>query len=278
VVGAIEPEIEKAEIERASQRPTGSIDAVAELYRGAPHVSWPTSPENNDKALQHFKNAIAIDPRYAQAYGLAATCLMWRRSNGWPADVADDDAQLLSYAERVRELRTDDANALSSLGFALFFNKVNFDVGIELVDRAIQSNPNSAPAYLARGYMRVWDGGSDAAVADFEKAIRLSPRGPLAYNALIGMAQGHYNAGSYIDAAKCADRFVANFPFFIAGLRAAILCYVGAGRLGDAQKVLGEILRLSPKLRLSTMPPGGFRSPELIRKVREALLTAGLPE
>jgi hypothetical protein len=72
VVGAIEPEIEKAEIERASQRPTGSIDAVAELYRGAPHVSWPTSPENNDKALQHFKNAIAIDPRYAQAYGLAA--------------------------------------------------------------------------------------------------------------------------------------------------------------------------------------------------------------
>ena len=59
----------------------------------------------------------------------------------WPADVADDDAQLLSYAERVRELRTDDANALSSLGFALFFNKVNFDVGIELVDRAIQSNP-----------------------------------------------------------------------------------------------------------------------------------------
>ena len=62
---------------------------------------------------------------------------------------------------------------------------------------------------------------------------------------MIGMAQGHYNAGSYIDAAKCADRFVANFPFFIAGLRAAILCYVGAGRLGDAQKVLGEILRLS---------------------------------
>ena len=41
-------------------------------------------------------------------------------------------------------------------------------------------------------------------------------------------------------------------PFFIAGLRAAILCYVGAGRLGNAQKVLGEILRLSSKSRLSS--------------------------
>jgi tetratricopeptide (TPR) repeat protein len=123
----------------------------------------------------------------------------------------------------------------------------------------------------------MWDGGSDNAVADFEKAMRFSPRGPWAYNAMIGMAQGH-NAGRYIDAAKCADKFVADFPYFIARLRGAILCYVGAGRLDDAKKALREILRLSPKSRLSTMPPGGFRSPELISKVRAALLAAGLPD
>jgi len=36
MVGAIAPELERAEIERASRRPTGSVDAVTEYYRGLP--------------------------------------------------------------------------------------------------------------------------------------------------------------------------------------------------------------------------------------------------
>jgi hypothetical protein len=64
VVGAISPELDRAEIERARRRPSGNIDAVTEVYRGLPHIHWPTSPENNDAALQHFQNAIALDPTF----------------------------------------------------------------------------------------------------------------------------------------------------------------------------------------------------------------------
>src|SRR6476659_4331473 len=97
VIGAIAPEIERAEIERASRRPIRNVDAVTEYYRGVPHSQWPTSPENNDAALQHFRNAIALDPTYSPAYGGAVTCIMWRRANKWPRDNADDDAQLLHW-------------------------------------------------------------------------------------------------------------------------------------------------------------------------------------
>src|SRR5882724_8199181 len=38
VVGAIAPEIDRAEMERASRRTSGNIDAVTETYRGLPHV------------------------------------------------------------------------------------------------------------------------------------------------------------------------------------------------------------------------------------------------
>jgi hypothetical protein len=31
-------------------------------------------------------------------------CLMWRRANRWPADIASDDAELLRLADRVKEL------------------------------------------------------------------------------------------------------------------------------------------------------------------------------
>jgi TolB-like protein/class 3 adenylate cyclase len=92
VIGAITSEINQAETDRASRRPISSIDAVTECYRGVSHAQWPTGPENNDAALQHFKNAMALDPTYALAYGGAAMCLMWRRVNKWPRDNTEDSA------------------------------------------------------------------------------------------------------------------------------------------------------------------------------------------
>ena len=278
VVGAISPELDRAEIERARRRPSGNIDAVTEVYRGLPHIHWPTSPENNDAALQHFRNAIALDPTFPTAYGVAAVCLTWRRANRWPADFASDDAELLSLADRVKELGTDEAAALSGIGFALFHNRVDFEAGIEMVDRAIRSNPNYAQAYNARGWFRVWDGGSDAAIADFEQAMRLSPRDPLSFTLMLGIARGHFNACRYAEAATWADRSIRSFPNFIGGLPVTIACYVEAGRLDDAQKAKADLLRLSPEWRLSAGWPGPIRSVEVARRMREALLKAGLPE
>ena len=92
------------------------------------------------------------------------------------------------------------------------------------------SNPNYAQAYNARGWFRVWDGGSDAAIADFEQAMRFSPRDPFSFTSMIGIACGHFIAGRHAEAAIWADRSIRSFPYFIAGLTTAIACYVEAGR------------------------------------------------
>jgi TolB-like protein len=278
VVGAIEPELDRAEIARVSRSPIGNMDAIAEYYRGLPHIHWPTSPENNDIALQHFRNAIALDPTFPTAYGAAAACLMWRRANRWPADFASDDAELLRLAERVKALGTDDAPTLTGIGFALSYNSVNFEAGIEMIDRAIRSNPNFAQAYNSRGWLRIWDGGSDAAIADFEKAMRFSPRDPFSFTLMLGIAFGHFNASRHADAAIWADRSIQSFPYFIAGLTTAAACYVEAGRLEDAQRVKADVLRLSPGWRLSPIGSGPMRSLEASKKFREALVKAGFPE
>jgi TolB-like protein/class 3 adenylate cyclase len=280
VVGAIAPEINRAEIDRASRTPIGSVDAVTEYYRGTPHAQWPTGPDNNDAALQHFKNAMALDPAYAPAYGGAAMCIMWRRVNKWPRDDAEDDAQLLRLAERVKELDTDDATALSGLGFALVISNVNnYEVGLDMVDRAIRSNPNYAPAFLARGFLRVWDGEADRAIADFEESMRSSPRDPYSFTQMIGIAFGLYNAGKFGEAASWADKAIRTFPFFVPGLQIAIMCYVAAGRMDDAQRVMADCLRMIPSWRRSNPHElNGLRSPELRLKMREAHIKAGLPE
>jgi TolB-like protein len=280
VVGAIAPEVDRAEIERASRRPVGNIDAVTAYYRGLPHIGFPTSPENNDVALRHFEVAITLDPNFVPAYGGAASCIGWRWGNRWPGDIAEDCAKLAGFAERLKELGVDDAFALSVVGFNLFWIKLDFDAGLELIERAIRSNPNCARALHFRGLVRGWCGESDTAVADLEQAMRLSPREPFSYGAMLGLALAHHNARRHAEAVEWTDKALRAFPpSFLVGIQQAILCYVGAGRLEEARKLMTECLRRRPAWRRSTfITPQWVRSLQLRAEILEAFIAAGLPE
>jgi tetratricopeptide (TPR) repeat protein len=221
-----------------------------------------------------------LDPSFTLAHGGIALCIAWRRALGWPGDNAQDNAQLLQLAQRVKELGTDDAFSLYAIGLALFFCNVDHEAGIQMVDRAIRSNPNFAQAYGSRGYLRVWNGEGEAAIADFKKAMRLSPRDPFTFNGMIGVAFGCCNAGQYQQAAAWTDKAIRAFPpNYLPGMKIAILCYVAAGRKEDAQRLVVECARLHPQWRRSTANEWhGVRSPELRRRMLKAFIEAGLPE
>ena len=279
VIGAIAPELDRAEVGRASRRVTGNIDAVTAFYRGLPYVEFPTTAANNEAAMSHFRQAVALDPAFAPALGGIVSCLAWRRANKWPGDIAEDNGELSRLAERVRQLGTDDAFTLSVVGFNLFWMLLDYDAGFEMIEQAVRSNPNYARAYNLRGLLRTWNGEPDAA-ADFEQAMRLSPRDPFKYNAMMGLALAHHNAGRHAAAAEWADRSLRAFPpSFFVGMTQAILCYVGAGRLNDARSVMAECLRINPAWsRSNTLAPPWVRSPRLRSELMEAFVTAGLPD
>ena len=280
VVGSIAPELNRAEMERAGRQSGGNIDAVTAFYRGLPHTEFPTSAENNDSAMRDFKRAIALDPNLACAYGGVAGCLGWRRANRWPHDVAEDNAELLRLADQLKAMGTDDAFALSVVGFNLFWFQLDYDGGAEMIERAITANPNYARAYNFRGLLRAWNGGADEAIADFERTMMLSPRDPFNYNAMLGIALAHHNAGRHADAADCADKAVRAFPpFFLNGMAQAILCYVSADRMDDARRLMTECKRQAPGWRRSTaVAPPWVRSPQLRAEFMEAFVKAGLTD
>jgi TolB-like protein len=280
VVGAIVPELDRAEIHRALHAPRSRIDAVTSYYRGLPHFHFPTTPDNNEAALADFRNATTIDPGFSPAYGGVAGCLAWRRANSWPGDYAKDNIELSSVAERVKALGTEDAFSLTNVGFNRFWCLLEFDAGIEMIERAISSNPNYASAWSARGFLRTWHGEADVAINDLEFALRLSPRDPLNYVTLLGLALGHHNARRHDDAARWTDKAIRAFPpSFLVGTVQSIVCYVGAGRLEDAQRLMAECLSQRPAMRRAThVPPPWYRSLSLREELLEAMLKAGLPD
>jgi adenylate cyclase len=73
VVGAIEPTLRKAEIERARRKRPDSLDAYDLYLRALPLVAT-AMPGNADKALPLLEEAIRLEPDYAVVQGFIAWC------------------------------------------------------------------------------------------------------------------------------------------------------------------------------------------------------------
>src|SRR4029453_564537 len=112
VGAAIAPRLEQAEVERAKHKPTESLDAYDYFLRGIASLHSCTK-ESNDEALRLFTKAIALDPDFASAHGMAAYCYAWRKSNGWMVDPEGETVEAVRLARRAAELGWDDAVALA---------------------------------------------------------------------------------------------------------------------------------------------------------------------
>jgi len=81
VVGAIAPQLERAEIDRVKQAATADLAAYDLYLRGLAHWNrW--TKEDNAAALECFYAAIAKDRDYTTAYGLAASCYLLGKASG----------------------------------------------------------------------------------------------------------------------------------------------------------------------------------------------------
>jgi len=249
VVGAIAPKLEQAEIERAKQKPTASLDAYDYYLRGMAAVHLWTR-EGNEEALAHFQRAIELDPGFASAYGMAARCYSQRKAAGWVVDRARNIAEAV-----VGDL----------------------DDGAAFIDQALALNPNLAWAWLFSAYTRAWLGEPDVAVERVTRAMRLSPQDSQFFNMQTAMSQALFLAGRYAEALSWAEAAVRGHPGygFASGFVAASAALVGRPEV--AEKAVARLRHL--QLRISDlMEMFPLRQPEHRAKWLEGLRIAGVPE
>ncbi|SDO79224.1 TolB amino-terminal domain-containing protein [Pseudomonas arsenicoxydans] len=278
VVGAIAPQLERAEIERAKRKPTESLDAydyylraMAKLHNGP--------RESLDEALPLFYKAIELDPEFASAYGMAAWCYFWRKLNGWMTDRTLEIAEGVRLARLAVTFGRDDAVALTRGGHALSHLAGEVDGGIALLDRARLLNPNLAPAWFLGGILRALRGETDAAIEHLTHAVRLSPLDPEMFRMQVGMALAHFFAGRFDSTTQWAEKALGNLPSFLAPVALVAASHALSGRMDKAQLAMQRLRELDPSLRLSNLKDWlPIQRPEDFMRFADGLRLAGLPE
>src|SRR5262245_12283738 len=173
VVGAIAPQLQLAEIERARVKPTDSLDAYDLFLRGQAHLyKW--TRDGTDEALRLLYKAIERDPDYAAAYAAAAVCFSERKVYGWVVDGETEITEARRLARRAVQLGKDDSTVLSIAGHTLAVVAGELDDAGAFQDQALLINPNLALAWAASGWAKVWLGEPDQAVERFARAMRLT--------------------------------------------------------------------------------------------------------
>ena len=89
VVGAIVPQLDRAEIDRSSRKPTANLEAYDYYLRGIASAQQFTK-DGTDAAFLHFQKAIEVDPNFAIAHAACAQWFALRRTWGWGGDPAED--------------------------------------------------------------------------------------------------------------------------------------------------------------------------------------------
>jgi Tfp pilus assembly protein PilF len=168
------------------------VDAVAhELYlRGRYHWDKRT-PEDLQKAVDYFNQAIARDPNYAAAYvGLANCYSLLREFAAMPSEEAFARAQ--AAARRAIELDDSSAEAHNALAFVTFYWNWNAVEAEREFRRALDLDPNYVTAHHWYATFLMMLGRYPEALEQIERARRLDPASTpiLADKALILFHQG----------------------------------------------------------------------------------------
>ena len=278
VVGAIAPQLERAEIQRAKHEPTEQLDAYDFYLRGMASFHRGDG-EGMNEALPLFYAAIERDPDFASAYAMAAACLFWSKFNGWVADRSQVMSEGARLAHRAIELGKDDAVALARAGHALANFVGDLDSGIALIDKALLLNPNLAAAWFLGGFVKIMAGEPDDAIKRLAYAMRLSPLDSEMYRMQCGTALAHLFAGRFDEAAPWAEKALRDLPSFLIAVCIIAASYALAGRMDEARRATRDLRRLDPALRLSNLNNWLlFHRPKYLAVLSDGLRQAGLPE
>lgn len=278
VVGAIEPSLRMAEIERSKRKLPDDMGAYDLYLRAQPHIHA-MRPDQNKQALDLLHQAIGLDPNYAPALAFLAWAYQERLTRNWGAYGDDDAGSAVALAHRAIATGGDDALVLAIAGIVLVAIARDYDQGLQAAYRARELNPNIAFVSFMVGGALVMSGNPEEGLSCVEDAIRVSPGDPGAFFFYTTAAFAHLVCGRPAEACVLATKSARIYPGWDTTYRILASALVQLDRMEEARSAVAKLLELYPTAtvsRLRSLWP--IRNPETMNMILDGLRIAGLPE
>lgn len=278
VVQAIAPGVREAEMARAVAARPESLTIYDRFLKALAKVNQTRLRE----AILEIDEVVSEAPGYARAAALRAwLCTL---QDAWLAEDDNDGRARVAgdLAERALASAPGDVEVMALSGYALGFFGLDVHRGMALVAEATERSPSYAWAWASLGMLESLQG-SDTALADAhaDRALRLSPRDPLAFRNYVTKSRHAEEQGRHDDAVEMARMGQRQRP----GM--AILHVIEtrnlqlAGRTDEAREAARRLLGWLPDFRVSVFAGHhrrfhgyAFNNAQFFRP----LIEAGLPE
>ena len=255
IVAAIQPELEIAERNRAHKKSSRSLNSWENYQRGM-WYGYKMNSEDSNRAEEFFQQVLGDDPQYVPAMvGLAWISfqrIILNYMTNEPVSRQDLLDSGLKHASAAA--REDDKDAFAQFVFGrLLALNGEFDEAIERLRSAIEINPNYALAYHGLGYALAVGGNPEDAVAQFDIALRLSPKDPYRFAFKVMRSFSLLQMKDYEAAVEWGRRGIRDNEDIFWGYVHVLSALGHLGRSDEAGQVLANLMQVKPDFSIASI-------------------------
>jgi serine/threonine-protein kinase len=266
----MEVRLSGAEKKRLIKRHTESPEAYQAYLHGRYYWNKRT-PQGFLKGIEYFERATRLDPQYSMAYSGLADCYTLLNYAG---GLRPTDAMPKAQAAAHLALKIDNslAEAHNSLAAVKFWYEWDWTGAEQEFRRALQLDPNYAPAHHWYCWFLLAVGRFDEAIAAGKRALEIDPLA-LPINMAVGKA--YFYARRFAESIRQSQKTLELDPGFMPALFYLARAYYQTGRDQEAVEIARKLVTASGGLPSLTAFLGymctGSNAAES-RKILESLL------
>jgi len=275
VAAALEFHIPEAEASKVRALPVPLHDSWSRFHLGLHHM-YRLNREDNARAVEHFRAALALEPEFARAWaGLSFTDFQ-SAYLGYGEDTAERIAAARVNSTRALSIDSNDAFSHFTMGRSYWLED-RVAESLPWLEGATEVSPNFAQGHYSQAWAAAMLGRSTAAHASVDLAMALSPLDPFLY-AMRGTKALAYliddSPGEAVPWIEAAAGTPGAHP--VVGLVAAA-CRGLAGDPAAARAWVARMRERNPGVSLAylfrSVP---FSDPDLRDRIGQVLKIAGL--
>ncbi len=274
VVGAIEPSLRKAEIDRVQRQRPSNLNAYDLVLRSLPFI-YALMPKNAENSIPLLRDALKLEPHYGLAHALLSWCFHVRFNRGGAREA--DRAIAIRHAHEAVMHGSDDATALAIAAFVIALDEHDASTALKFFDRALTLSNSNIFALTGSAVMLAWMGNGEKAIERAKQALRFSPFDPLNFRAYSSMSIAHFYAGRYAEAADEARTAIGSNPAFSIPRAVLAASLLRLGRMEEAKLAARLVLDCEPSFKSQKLSHLALE-PAVLVALSDAWHELGLPE